>query len=174
MPKSIQYFDDIKNPFELALNLYEYEMNHFNPEYTLADLSDAKKVRINVLKVALYKGEFVSQLQVFGTLISSQEKTDFIEFSVTLAKDDAFPLLQMKLKLNNPKMVALRFESPSMIGSSTQVFTSDSMFLTKRQHHDDNSVYPAVDGAAISRGSTVFWTVNSRTLGCRNLGKIYE
>lgn len=131
---------------------------------------------MNFLKAIKYQGELLSQVQFFGTIDSevSSSRKDLVELIITLRKDSDFPVLTTKVKLNNFKEVALRFEIPSLIGPSTKLFISDSMFFTERLYKHDYTVYPAVDGAAQARGDKVFWTINSHTMACQNIEKVYE
>jgi predicted nucleotidyltransferase len=167
LPRLIQNYEKMEDGFELVINLYQYSPNFDGKPQTFNDLTDPQKIKIKLFKALMHKGDLLTQVQIFGSIDSSkyQKDSDQIELLVSLAKGSKFPVISAKMKLNNPRMIAMRVEVPTMIGSSTKVYFGDSMFFTERKFKNEYSVYPAVDGIAVSKGKDIFWFKNSHTLG---------
>lgn len=177
LPKSIEYLNSSIDPLDMILEFYEYRTEETKSGYYVFQPKEAaEKSRMNFLKATKYEGALTTQVQFFGSISSDKSSShpDLVELIITLHKGSMFPVLTTKIKLNNYKEVSLRFEASAVSGSGSKFYVDDSMFFTYKRHKFDHNLHPAVNGAAQAKGDKIFWTVNSHTMGCNNLGAAYE
>ena len=195
LPKIITYLNSERDSIEFAMKIFEYstEKTH-SGYYSFQPANEATHSNISIISATKYEGDLITQIRFLGTIGShlSTLNIDLIEIIVSLTKNAKFPIVTVKAKLNNYKELALRFD---VLSKGSNFYVSDSMFYSQRnyislstalsdhiienQNIINNSTfglntYPAVEGAAKNDGDRIFWTVNSHTMSCHNLGAEFE